>query len=921
VALAPGTRIGPYEVTARLGAGGMGEVYRARDAGLDRDVALKVLPPAFALLPDRVARFRREAQVLAALNHPNIAAVYGFEEHPVPALAMEFVDGATLAEIIATGRMTLEAEGSGSRPGDTDARPTRGGGSPRGLNLEDALPLARQIVAAIDAAHAQGIVHRDLKPANVKVRPDGTVKVLDFGLAKALRFDAAPASGAKSVQDLAASPTMTSPAMTEAGMILGTAAYMAPEQARGRPVDHRADIWAFGCLLFEMLAGRRAFAGDDVSETVANILKSEPDWSALPPATPSALRRLLRRCLARDLAQRLPDIGVARLDIDDALSPDAETVPALAASTSAAPRRPRWPFVALGLAVTGLVGVLPSAIVHLRERPAPAAIVRFDIPPPSGVLFTPETAFPTVSPDGRHVIYRVQAPNTPMRLWLYTLATQTARELPGTDGAGGTMWSPDSRAIAFVEGGRLKRLELAGGTVEAIAEFSGGAGGSWNSDGTIILGNPDGGLLRVSAAGGAVTPLTTPDRVQKEVGHILPQFLPDGRRFLFTVLPAHVVKLGSLDTPAQSELLKVGTHAFYASPGYLLYARQGTLLAQPFDGASGTVHGDAVPIAQGVRMYGNVYGLFSTSGNGVLLYERGESADGGTPVWVDRKGQTSPAVPEGLDNALFPRLSPDGRRLAVIRANDLWVQDLAGQPPMRLTFDGPRSAHFTPLWSPDGDRIVYEAQSPSKLQVVPSDGSTAASAPFGPEGHFHPYGWSSDRREVIATRLPGWDIVAVPAGGEEAPRDIVATPAQEGMEGVSISPDGRWIAYAADPTGQIEIWVRPFPGPGAPVRVSPSGGVDPVWGRNSRELFYQDPRREQLIMASLQAGPELRFTPPVALFGTSEFVASSQPPSYDVASDGRFLMIKRAGDAKPGTRPLAVVLNWAEELKRAAAGR
>jgi serine/threonine protein kinase len=892
VTLAPGTRIGPYEVTAKLGEGGMGEVYRARDARLGRDVALKVLPPAFALASDRIARFRREAQVLAALNHPNIAGIYGFEESPVPALVMELVDGPTLADAIG-----------------------------RGLALAEALPLARQIVVAIEAAHAQGIIHRDLKPANIKVRPDGTVKVLDFGLAKALAPDAASASGLTPARDVAASPTMTSPAMTEIGMMLGTAAYMAPEQARGRPVDERADIWAFGCLLFEMLTGRRAFAGDDVSETVASILKSEPEWSALPASTPPAVQRLLRRCLAKELARRLPDIGVARLEIDEALSSDVETSAAPSGSSSVAASRSRWPFVALGVAVAGLVALLPSAIAHFRETPTPAAIVRFSVPPPTGLAFNADAAFASPSPDGQHVVYCVQSPSTQTSIWLYSIATQNARELPGTERSCFAIWSPDSRAIAFVEGGRLKRLDIGGGAVQTIGEAKVSAGGSWNRDGTILLGDPAGGLIRASAAGGGVAPLTAPDRAQQEMGHILPQFLPDGRRFLFTVLPTNVVRLGSLDSPAQSDLLTVGTHALYAPPGYLLYAREGTLMARRFDAASATVIGDPVPIADGVRLFNGMYGLFSTSASGVLVYERGETADGGTPVWVDRNGRTSPAVPEGFDNALFPRLSPDGRRLAVIRDGDVWVQDLAGHPPIRLTFDGKETAHFSPLWNPDGARIVYETQSPSRLQAVPSDGSTASATPLGPEGHLHPYGWSPDGRELVATRLPELDVVAIPAIGEAAPRDVVATPAQEGVEGISISPDGRWIAYAANPTGQTEIWVRPFPGPGAPVRVSPSGGVEPVWARNGRELFYNDPIKDQLMAVPVQAGPDFRFSAPVALYSTSEFLFSPQPPSYDVASDGRLLMLMPKGRPKPGTRPLTVVLNWAEELRRATAGR
>jgi serine/threonine protein kinase len=825
--LPAGTRIGPYEVSAAIGAGGMGEVYRARDTKLGRDVALKVLPPAFAVAPDRVARFRREAQVLAALNHPNIAGIYGFEEASttsgqaaMSALVMELVDGPTLADRLAQGA----------------------------LPLEDILPIARQIVAAIEAAHAQGIIHRDLKPANVKVRSDNTVKVLDFGLAKALDpaqdsglSRQARGAGLEAQANLSNSPTITSPAMTELGMILGTAAYMSPEQAKGRSVDERADIWAFGCMLFEMLTGQRAFAGDDVSDTLANILKSEPDWSALPDTTPPSLRRLIRRCLSKDLAARLPDIRVARLEIDDAMSPDVDAGAAPSTlSTTSARSTPWWPLAALAVAAAALLAALPIVFSHLRETPAPVSTVRFSVPPPSGHAFRSDAAFAAVSPHGQHILYCAVASRPPTRLWLYSLATQEARELPGTERACGGIWSPDSRSTAFLVDERLKRLDIAGGSVQPLAEVKVSVGGSWNRDGIIILGSNSSGLLRVSAAGGDVVPLTTLDTAKKELAHILPQFLPDGRRFLFTVLPGNVVKLGSLDSSAQSEVLKVGTHAWYASPGYLLFARQGTLVAQRFDASSATVSGDRVPIAEGVRMFSGTWGLFSTSENGTLVYESGDTAASGTPIWVDRKGQSTPVVPEGLDDAQCPRLSPDGRRLAVIRAGDLWVLDLAGRPPIRLTFDGRESPHFSPLWTRDGQRIVYETRSPSRLRVLPSDASSATPTMLGPDGHFHPYGWSADGGELVAARLGPNDIVALSMAGETAPRDVVVTPVEEGTEGLSVSPDGRWVAYAANPTGQTEIWVRPYPGPGAPVRVSPGGGAEPVWARSGRELFYVD---------------------------------------------------------------------------------
>jgi serine/threonine protein kinase len=867
----------------------MGAVYRAADTSLGRQVAIKVLPDAFAQDADRLARFEREAKMLASLNHPNIAAIYGFERSSgAPALVMELVQGEDLSQRIARGA----------------------------LPIDEALPIAKQIADALEAAHDQGIIHRDLKPANIKVRGDGTVKVLDFGLAKAL----AP-EGAGATADAVNSPTMTSPAMTARGIILGTAAYMAPEQAKGRAVDKRADIWAFGVVLYEMLTGRRAFAGDDVSDTLANILKSEPDWTALRDGIPTSLRRLLRRCLSKDLAGRLPDIGVARLEIADAMSPEIDASRTSADSpVAAASSRSRWPFLAFVVAVAALFGVLPIAISHLRETAAPVLTVRFSVPPPNGRIFNPNAAFVSPSPDGQHLVYGAKAALTPLRLWLYSVSTQSARELPNTDGVGAAFWSPDSREIAFVVDGKLKRLEIAGGAVQTIAEVKTDVGGSWNRDGTIILGNAGGALMRVSAGGGEVTPVTTLDGARKETGHIIPQFLPDGRRFLFTVLPDNAVRIGSLDSPTQLEVLKTGGHAFYAPPGYLLYARQGLLLAQPFDARSATLTGKPVAIAEGVRMYFSAYALFSVSESGLLAYENGDTTTGGTPVWVDRSGQLTQVAAEGVDNALFPRLSPDGRRLAVIRDGDLWVQDLAGHPPIRLTFDGKENTHFTPLWSLDGRQIVYETQSPSRLCMLPSDGSSTKPTTVGPNGHFHPYGWSSTGNELVAARLPEFDIVALPMASESAPRDVVSTPANEGPSGISMSPDHKWIAYAADSTGQMEIWVRPYPAAGAPIRVSPNGGQEPVWARNGRELFYHDSVKGQLMVVSIEEGQELRFSAPVALFSTREFQFGSQPPSYDVARDGRFLMLK-SGRAQPGTRPLTVVLNWAQEVRRATEGR
>jgi Tol biopolymer transport system component len=914
--LTAGTRIGPYEVLSSLGAGGMGEVYRARDTKLGRDVALKVLPQSVAMLPDRLARFRREAQLLAALNHPNIAQIHGLEEAPdgTLALVMELVDGPTLEELISgSGLKAQGSRGSGLRAQGSgpDQAPSP---KPQAPSLAESLHIASQIVAAMEAAHAQGIIHRDLKPANIKVRADGTVKVLDFGLAKAL--DPAQGSGLMAQGSVSNSPTITSPAMTELGMILGTAAYMAPEQAKGRPVDKRADIWAFGCVLYEMLTGARAFAGDDVSDTLANILKSEPDWTAVPAGTPVPIRRLLRRCLAKSVTDRLPDIGVARLEIAEARAQTAGEDAAAPATVAIAPtsRRPVALLAMLGAAGVALLAAAPLLWSHLREVPAPAPTIRFAVPPPPDHTFHPESAMPTVSPDGRFLVFRAIGNNGPANLWLRALDSMEARQLPGTERATRAFWSPDSQSIVFPLEGSLKRMALAGGPVQTITELKAQLGIAWNRDGTILIGDQGGPVTRVPAAGGKPSLVTTLDTTRKELGHAFPQFLPDGRRFIFTTLPENVLMLGSMDEPGHRELLHLGTHAAYAAPGYLLYVIQGTLMAQPFDPARAEVHGEPVRLAEGVRML-NVYGVFSASDTGVLVIESNEGFEGGRPVWVDRGGRTSQIAAAEFGDALYPRLSPDGRRVALIRSGDIWVGDLGGLPPVRLTFDGRDHPHFIPLWTRDGRRLIYETQQLPHLQILPADGSTTTPTDVATQGHFHPHSWLPGGAErVVAGRVgPNMDIVAISLDEGAAVTDLVATPNREGAEGLSLSPDGRWMAYAANPTGLNEIWVRPTAG-GAPIRVSPNGGIEPIWSRNGRELFYIDNRARQMMSVAIHAGNEFRFSPPVPLFSTAAMVMAPQPPSYDVAADGRFLMIEGGSRQPVGSLPLTIVVNWADAI-------
>jgi Tol biopolymer transport system component len=894
MSLAPGARLGPYEVTGAIGAGGMGQVYRGRDTRLNRDVALKILPATFAQDPERLARFRREAQVLASLNHQNIAAIYGLEESGSQfALVLELVEGRTLADRIARGP----------------------------LALEESLPIARQIVAALEEAHSRGVIHRDLKPANISLREDGTVKVLDFGLAK---LTDPVGTSSPSASDLANSPTMTSPAMTGMGMILGTAAYMSPEQAKGRVVDKRADIWAFGCVLYEMLTGRRAFEGEEVTDMMAAILRGEPDWTALPAEAPAPLQRLLRRCLVKDPARRLPDIGAARLDIEDALAAPPEEVRAAASSTPLAAVPPRaaarWPErAALGLVTLALAAL---ALVHFRERPDPQSTFRFQVTPAQGTLFAGggTGAAPVVSPDGRLLVFRTARPGQPLHLWLRNLETMETRELSGTLDAAGPFWSPDSRSIAFFADRKLKRLDVSGGAPQTLADLQGQgvSGGAWSPDGsTIVFG---GGaamvLMRMPAAGGPMTPVTTLDAARKEIAHFGPVFLPDGRRFLFSVIPGGI-ELGSIDTPERTRLLDLNSSAAYAPPGYLLFVSQDRLVAQPFDASRGELHGEAVPLAEQVSPDPM---SFTVSTTGVLVYRSGQSQIGGVPIWVDRSGREIGPIAEGLGAAQYPRISPDGQRLAVVSDGDIWVHDLRGRPPIRLTFDGREHQAFSPLWTPDGRRLVYEQGGRTGapgLWALPADGSERAATRASPEGHFHPHGWSADGRELIAveysTSAPP-DIVAISVAEPFEKRPVVQTPAHEGANGAALSSDGRWLAYVADTTGAAEIWIRPFPGPGAAVRVSPDGGVEPLWSRSGRELFYR--QTGKVMAVSIEAEPELQFTAPRMLFdGEYEFRrAGSQPPTYDVAADGRFIFLKPLAPIQ--AQPLTVVVNWVDELER-----
>jgi len=905
-----------YRIVERIGVGGMGEVYRATDTNLGRDVALKFLPEAFAKNNERMARFRREAQVLALLNHPNIATIYGLEDsNGNCALAMELVEGPTLAERIA-----------GATVGSGHASPTDKG-TPSGvpMPLDETLPIVKQIAEGLEYAHERGIIHRDLKPANVKVRPDGTVKILDFGLAKALEETPAATS-------INTSPTISAAATFE-GIILGTAAYMSPEQARGKLVDRRCDIWSFGALLFEMLSGKQAFAGEDVSHTLAAVIMAEPDWSMLPGNLPAPLGRLLRRCLTKDSRRRLQAIGEARIAIEDCLAgaADVGAIPPAGSSGEgqAAPlqlwrRALPWALAAvLALALVALVIGNPLRTPRPSRRPVARLTVM--LPPIDRVALGP-LGHIALAPDGSRLVY-VANHSGSTQLYLRSIDRFEATPIPGTEGAESPFFSHDGQAVGFFADGKLKKVSLSGGVPVSLCSAPANRGGSWGLDDTIIFApSVTLGLFRVSAAGGTPKPLTVPDRKKGEYAHRWPDILPGGRAVLFTAWTGSTfdeARIGvlSLETGEQRILVEGGTYARYVPSGHVVYARAGGLLAVPFDLKRLEVTGSPIPILEGVSM-DPTFGAaeFSSAADGSLAYVPGGSRVGErTLLWVDRKGAAR-ALPAPPREYLSPRLSPDGQRLAIAihgTLNGLWLYDLGRGTLTRLT--APTNIPF-PVWTPDGKHVTFEAGPSGTLNLywMPADGSGAAERLTTSENPQSPGSWSPDGQVFAFSALDpttGWDIWELNLEGDRKPRPFLQTPSNE--YGPMFSPDGRWLVYGSDESGRREVYVRPFPGPGGKVQISTEGGVQPVWARNGRELFYRD--GDKMMATAVETKPVFAAAKPKVLFeGHYETGVFPFESDYDVSPDGqRFLMIK-ASEQESGATQLNVVLNWSDELRRLA---
>ncbi|MGH9740262.1 MAG: protein kinase domain-containing protein [Candidatus Acidiferrales bacterium] len=903
-----GTKLGPYELIAPLGAGGMGEVYRARDTKLGRDVALKVLPEAFASDAERMARFQREAKLLASLNHTNIAAIYGLEDSgSTHALVMELVPGPTLAQRIKNGP----------------------------LPMDEALRISRQMAEALEYAHERGIVHRDLKPANIKVTRDDCVKILDFGLAKAVQGEADDT-------DIGNSPTISQMA-TQTGVLLGTAAYMSPEQAKAKPVDRRADIWAFGCVLFEMLTARKTFGAETVSDTLAAILRADPDWSLLPTATPIRVRVLLQRCLQKDPKQRLRDIGDARISLDEVLSGTADPIAAVSAASG---RKPWSLWLAWGTATLFIAAFLAAVLVQTKSPPAAQMDpVRFEVRLPEKLTGDSTGTF-ALSPDGRKLAFAARVPGGGVQLWVRSMDSLDARPLPGsetsTDSAGFPpfFWSPDSRYVAFGIGGKLERIDTTAGEPQEICDIHGAAvGGSWSRDGVIIFPQAPGPIMKVAANGGSPVPVTAAPTGNGTVADVFPYFLPDGRHFLYVHIsgtPGETgIYVGSIDAKPQDQprkkLLSENSSVVYVPSleedvGHLLFVGNGQLLARPFDAGRLELTGEPVIVAEHVGTFGG-FGFFSVSDRGILVYRTGGQEQEQQLTLFDRQGK-SLGVTGDPGDFLTVALSPDGKRAAYVSLSgqnltyDLWLADILRNTSTRLTFGASPAG---PVWSPGGNRVAFSSggSSGSNLYEKSANGAEGQQLLLKSDTGTIPTSWSHDGRFLLFTSTTAPtkdDLWVLPLEGDKRPQPFLRTQFNE--RDASFSPDGHSVAYTSDESGREEVYVRPFfqaPNgktalPGAKWLISSSGGIQPRWRGDGKELYYAAPNRD-IMAVSITAQPAFEAGVPKALFRMPVTGGPALGSKWDVTADGqRFLIAAPA--AASATTPFTVVLNWQTALKR-----
>ena len=880
MAINVGTQVGIYKIAALLGKGGMGEVYRARDTRLDRDVAIKTLPEEFARDADRLSRFEREAKLLASLNHPNIGAIYGFEEAAgTRFLVLELVEGDTLADRLQHGA----------------------------IPLEECLKLAIQISEALEAAHDKGVIHRDLKPANIKVTPDGKVKVLDFGLAKAFAPDESNVNASNS-------PTLTM-AATQQGLILGTAAYMSPEQARGKNLDRRTDVWALGAVIYEMLTGKQAFQGEDVGDILATVVKTDPDWSHFPENTPDSIRTLLRRCLRKDRRQRLGDAGAVRIELEEAL-----TSPASGTTSVDEPRRRSVFRVAVVL--VGFVVIAAAFVIGTRPRNPPvqqerANVARLNLSLPAGTELAASAASVAISPDGTQVAF-IGRRNGVQQLYLRRLDEFESQLLKDTNGAQAPFFSPDGKWLGFFVAGKLKKLSTSGGVIEIITDAD-SSGGSWGPDDTIVFAQK-GELFGIPSTGGTPNRLETPNPDRTGSRSAYPELLPGGEAVLFNTATADIstadersIEVLRIKTGERKTLIKGGYNPHYVATGHLIFLRSQALMAVPFDLDRLELAGTPVALVEGLSQgFGGA--VFTCSRVGSCVYIGGGAVTQRTIVFVDRAGgsQTLPLMPQNYSR---PRFSPAGDKISFWIEQtrcDIFVYDIARNVMTRLTSEGD---NHNPIWTPDGRQVTYVSRrsgNPASVFMSKSvDGSSReqqlTDTALPPTA---PLSWSPDG-SVLAFANRG-DIWLLPMSGQREPRTFMESSFNETMP--SFSSDGRWLAYTSDESGQRQVYVQQFPGPGAKYPISTNGGTEPRWARNG-ELFFRN--RNQMMVVQVTTQPTFGASKPRVLF-----VASfSAQDGYDVSTDGeRFVMVDD-GEQPNTTTQINVVLNWYEELKQRVPAR
>jgi len=880
--MVPGARIGQFRIEREIGRGAMGVVYLAHDSKLDRQVAIKSLPAEVMANPKARVRFSREARTLASLNHPNIATIHDEleESEGNVYLVLEYIPGQTLAERIAKGD----------------------------IKLQESLSISLQVAEAVSTAHDHDVIHRDLKPENIKITAEGKIKVLDFGLAKAV--------GAEGVGQQST--------VTEPGRILGTPAYMSPEQARGQATDKRSDIWAFGCILYEMLTAKIPFRGETVSDTLANILQTEPDWKKLPENTPHSVKVLLRRCMWKDPHKRLRDIGDAALEISETLTEMRDTGTPLASTQSIYNYTSKPRQMVLWTIACMLFSAIVATVITLSLKqpiPVPSRVSRFPINLPYSQMLNDQVLNVAVSPDGKRVVY-AGGLGTATRLFLRELDQIEGKELPETEGASLPFFSPDGQSIGFGANGKLKTLFLDGGKPKALCAASNLLGASWGPDDTIYFSPAiTEGLWQIPAHGGFSERVTTPDREQGELAHWWPEVLPDGETVLFTIwktsLDDACIAVYSSKTGKQHTLVTRGACARYVPTGHLVYGQSGTLVAAPFD-LTHLKAGEHYPLIEGLKQMPLDGGApFSFSQNGVLSYVRGgEWLARRRLVWVDRQGKEIKTLPLPPQAYAYPRLSPDGQRIAFTQFHrgtlNIWVCDLPNGRATQVTFEGNNNV---PVWMPDNNRLTFAScrAGPFDIYRIPTNGGSSEELLVTGPHDQTATSWSNDEKIMLFTKsspVTNLDIWFLSSEGDGVPQPLISNPGRD--RNAVFSPDGQWIAYESNREGQDEIYVRKYLEP-VQKKISSGGGYHPVWSPDGKELFYRNGDK-MMAIDIIETEPELEVTDPEVLFEGHYY--TGKPRNYDISPDGhKFLMLKE-DEEKPSASQLIVVLNWFEELER-----